>query len=706
MKKTFIVLSIIIVLLVTYVAALTFRITPSSLTFNGEPNTQLCSKLTVESSTPNVKVSDSFEGIDISYDESMTVVGSKDAEICVTAHGKDLYHGYIIFRTIKPGGSIGIELKVKTTVDTRTPDFKKDEMKKISSFQTDLEITTDKDVDGNVIISKHEEIANPGKIMVGDLIDINADDEIRTYLKSVTIKKRYTNEELFEKNLNEDSLKLYYYNNGNWEELNSNINKNAKYVYITLDHFSIYGIFGEENENPDSDGDGITDDVDACPSTYGTGCNGCPVPSCGTCTYEYCPSSGTPYCKNYGTTTLCDATQRCSYGEGNNYYNTGGDYSCKGYCDGNGNCDYADSCSYSADCNPAADDDADDDGVIDTSDICPDTPSGEVVNDEGCSCTQLSKDDGNPCTDDSCSNGIVTHTNNNAQCGSSRNCLSDGCSGNYWVDYPNDGHDSCSGGTCQLYSCAALSSTYNADCNADDDADDDADNDGVIDTLDSCTNTPAGETVNNEGCSCTQLNKDDGNPCTDDSCNNGIITHRNNNVQCGNERDCPSDRCRGSKWLDYPGDSHDYCSGGTCNIYSCALISSTRKSRCDDDDDDDDESSSNEETDDTTYFMATVAAGSPPDCTENWKCDSWSKCVKNKQTKTCKDTNKCGTAKNKPVESRSCGIEKTTDLMGYAVAPTPKTNNVANFLVGIFTMLVIIILGISVYFLIVYVKKL
>ncbi len=392
MKKSFIIPLIIIVLLVSNVSALTLKITPSSLTFNGEPDKELCSKLTIESTTPDVKVSDSFEGsIVLSYDESMTVVGSKDAEVCVTAPSKGLYQGYMIFRTIKPGGSIGVELKVKTTVDTRIPDFKKDQIKEISSFQTKLEITTNEDVIGSVTISKHDEIANPGKILLGDLIEINADEEIKNNLKSVTIKKYYTNEELFEKNLDEDSLKLYYYN-GNWEELNSNINKNAKYVYVTLNHFSIYGIFGDENENPDSDGDGITDD-----------------------------------------------------------------------------------------------------------------------------------------------------------------------------------------------------------------ADDDDDND-------------------------------------DD------------------------DR----------------------------RSSSSKRS-----------SSSNKGSDEITSFMATVAADSP-DCTENWKCGSWSECVKNKQTRTCKDTNKCGTAANKPIESRACTAE-TTPLTGHAIA-TPKSSS-PDVLIGISLVLLIVIFGILAYALIVYIRK-
>lgn len=68
--------------------------------------------------------------------------------------------------------------------------------------------------------------------------------------------------------------------------------------------------------------------------------------SCGTdtaCTNHYCSSGscGTTY---YNSSHSCDSTYRCSSGSGNNKYNTGGNYLCKGLCDGSGNCDYAGSC--------------------------------------------------------------------------------------------------------------------------------------------------------------------------------------------------------------------------------------------------------------------------------------------------------------------------------------------------------------------------
>ena len=89
--------------------------------------------------------------------------------------------------------------------------------------------------------------------------------------------------------------------------------------------------------------------------------------------------------------------------------------------------------------------DSDGDGVIDTKDKCPNTPSGTIVNDEGC-----------PVTTDSDGDGVIDPLDN---CPNSKTTLVD-----------EDG--------CPL----------------------DTDGDGVPDYLDQCPNTPAGFKVDDKGC--------------------------------------------------------------------------------------------------------------------------------------------------------------------------------------------------------------
>ena len=46
-------------------------------------------------------------------------------------------------------------------------------------------------------------------------------------------------------------------------------------------------------------------------------------------------------------------------------------------------------------------------------------------------------------------------------------------------------------------------------------------------------------------------------------------------------------------------------------------------------------------------------------CVENWNCGSWSDCTEQgTQTRTCTDTNSCGTSKNKPSTTQSCTYVK------------------------------------------------
>lgn len=51
-------------------------------------------------------------------------------------------------------------------------------------------------------------------------------------------------------------------------------------------------------------------------------------------------------------------------------------------------------------------------------------------------------------------------------------------------------------------------------------------------------------------------------------------------------------------------------------------------------------------------------------CTESWVCSDWTACVGNVQTRTCTDSNNCGTIISKPSESQSCGTITTTTTGG------------------------------------------
>lgn len=78
---------------------------------------------------------------------------------------------------------------------------------------------------------------------------------------------------------------------------------------------------------PDTDGDGVIDSEDACPTTPGTYCNGCPEPICSGCQSAICPATGVPTCADddslctapnaVGTCTGALCSYTCNSGYGN-----------------------------------------------------------------------------------------------------------------------------------------------------------------------------------------------------------------------------------------------------------------------------------------------------------------------------------------------------------------------------------------------------
>ena len=151
-------------------------------------------------------------------------------------------------------------------------------------------------------------------------------------------------------------------------------------------------------DEPDTDGDGIQDDVDNCPDTanpdqadtdgdgIGDACDACPLDAAndadadGVCgDVDNCPVTPNP-----------DQADQDNDGTGD---------ACDQDIDGDGVANAEDNCPLTA--NPgqedfdgdglgdACDGDSDNDGVVDADDMCPGTSVGAVVNDNGCNIDQL-----------------------------------------------------------------------------------------------------------------------------------------------------------------------------------------------------------------------------------------------------------------------------------------------------------------------------
>ena len=146
--------------------------------------------------------------------------------------------------------------------------------------------------------------------------------------------------------------------------------------------------------------------------------------------------------------------------------------------------------------------DADNDGVTNDADACPDTPSGETVDANGCSSSQLDDD----------VDGVTNNLDSCPDTPSGETADANGCSSSQLDD---DGD----GVTNNLDLCPNTPSGETVDANgcANSQLNTDSDTDGVTDDVDVCPNTPSGETVDANGCSSSQLNTDsDTDGVTDD----------------------------------------------------------------------------------------------------------------------------------------------------------------------------------------------
>ncbi|MBS1941176.1 MAG: hypothetical protein JST38_09895, partial [Bacteroidetes bacterium] len=191
-----------------------------------------------------------------------------------------------------------------------------------------------------------------------------------------------------------------------------------------------------------------------------------------------------------------------------------------------------------------------------------------------------------------------------------------------------------------LQSVSTCGMSYRMNCN-------DADNDGTCNYFDLCAGTPNGEGVNTNGCSCSQVTVDDGDPCTLDECLNGDVTHTfqdaDGDLTCDANDGCPNDPNKTSAgacgcgnpdvpatWYadsdgDGLGDPNNSVAGYTCiqppgyvadNTDGCPSVTGTVGSACDD---------GNPNTTGDAINASCNCVGTPMGCDDGDPCtvDSW-----------------------------------------------------------------------------------
>ncbi len=86
----------------------------------------------------------------------------------------------------------------------------------------------------------------PSSLPLNRYVDLEANI---SNLSAVKIILYYTDEELTTAGITEETITIYYYNEtvSGWQKLNSTVNSTGNYVYATVPHLSLYGIFGDQN---------------------------------------------------------------------------------------------------------------------------------------------------------------------------------------------------------------------------------------------------------------------------------------------------------------------------------------------------------------------------------------------------------------------------------------------------------------------------
>jgi len=206
--------------------------------------------------------------------------------------------------------------------------------------------------------------------------------------------------------------------------------------------------------------------------------------------------------------------------------------------------------------------DDDNDGVQNSIDTCVNTPTGEQVNSTGCSESQIDDDD----------DGVMNNADLCPNTPSDETINTDGCS-NGQLDDDNDGVNNSD----DLCSDTPEGENVNASGCSESQLDDDEDS--VMNNIDQCPNTPSGETVNIDGCSESQLDDDNDDIMNNiDQCPNttpgslvnnlGCFTLPSNNFEIETVSETCPDRDNGQIIISAKNTSYSYTTTINGNSYS------------------------------------------------------------------------------------------------------------------------------------------
>ena len=142
----------------------------------------------------------------------------------------------------------------KAMVLNNSINFAKEQKTRINFSQSKamLEFIISEDIQNSTVLvaesANNTKSTLPNASALGRYLDIVLDNAARQNLTSFSIKMYYTDEEVVNARLDENSLSIYYFNDTSmlWQELNTTVNTTEKSLTVTVGHASTYGVFGSQ----------------------------------------------------------------------------------------------------------------------------------------------------------------------------------------------------------------------------------------------------------------------------------------------------------------------------------------------------------------------------------------------------------------------------------------------------------------------------
>ena len=241
-------LTILLLLSISFVSAYTINVTPSIVSLNLSANESVVKTITIcqdykDIQLMNILVTPDNESLEVSYPNELYLFGCDEVNLSIRTNNT-LTDSKIVINATSDGtiGKFGV-------IDANFTENKPISIND-SKLGIYLEIISNENATSNISITKKSSIGNITLENYDLESYLNISIEGLDNLSNVFIKIYYDENSLSKNNIDEQSLRIWYYNStdNTWKECSGTVEDVHNYVWTSLDHFSLFGIFGKVKE--------------------------------------------------------------------------------------------------------------------------------------------------------------------------------------------------------------------------------------------------------------------------------------------------------------------------------------------------------------------------------------------------------------------------------------------------------------------------